>query len=676
MSTSDVPRISSDSIATPSANEPNSVEIENDQAPLWKYVTKLERVGKGGGNISYRCNFCQTIYKGSYYRVKSHLLKIKGCGVASCPKVTNANLLEMQQIVEEAELRVKQSLPRSVTLPTTIGSSSASASNLFGLDPKKRKGVSGAIERAFNMGAREQLDGEIARMFYTGGLSFHFARNPHYVNAFKSACSNPIPGYLPPGYNSLRTTLLQKEKANLVRLLDPIKAAWEIKGVSVCSDGWSDSQRRPLINIMAVSRLLVEAKFPHIFWTPCVVHTLNLALKNICSPSSHPKYDDVMEVCGWIPKVSSDAWFIKNFIMNHSMRLAMFNDHSKLKLLTVADTRFASTIVMLKRFKEIKQALQHMVISEKWDMYKEDDVEKARAVKEKLLNELFWLDIDYILDFTALIYEMVRITDTDKPCLHLVYEWWDSMIEKVKIAIFTKERRQLEDASRFFDVVHGILVDRWTKSSTPLHCLAHSLNLRYYSKQWLQEVPGRVPPHQDFEITRERKKCIERYFPNVTERRKVNEEFANFSMFLEDFAGSDSMDDRSFMPPEKWWGIHGSSIKTLQNIAFKLLWQPCSSSCCERNLSTYNFIHSMRRNKITPQRAEDLVFVHTSLRLLSRRSPTYNEGMKFHLRANIVALPIQESTMKNRLSNLLQGCSQNLKAILEFDDGTFLFHSH
>ncbi|KAK1586334.1 hypothetical protein Q3G72_001452 [Acer saccharum] len=110
--------------------------------------------------------------------------------------------------------------------------------------------------------------------------------------------------------------------------------------------------------------LLVESQFKHIFWTPRVVHTLNLALKSICSPSPHPRYDDIMEECGWIAKISSDVSFIKVFIMNHNMRLAMFNDHSKLKLLSVADTRFASTIVMLKRFKQIKQGLQQMVISE------------------------------------------------------------------------------------------------------------------------------------------------------------------------------------------------------------------------------------------------------------------------------------------------------------------------
>ncbi|XLR46801.1 hypothetical protein S83_031461, partial [Arachis hypogaea] len=28
--------------------------------------------------------------------------------------------------------------------------------------------------------------------------------------------------------------------------------------------------------------LLIEAKFSFVYWTPCVVHTLNLALKDIC----------------------------------------------------------------------------------------------------------------------------------------------------------------------------------------------------------------------------------------------------------------------------------------------------------------------------------------------------------------------------------------------------------
>ncbi|KAL3820010.1 hypothetical protein ACJIZ3_005915 [Penstemon smallii] len=32
--------------------------------------------------------------------------------------------------------------------------------------------------------------------------------------------------------------------------------------------------------------LLIEQTYPHIFWTPCVVHTLNLALKYICAANN------------------------------------------------------------------------------------------------------------------------------------------------------------------------------------------------------------------------------------------------------------------------------------------------------------------------------------------------------------------------------------------------------
>ncbi|KAH0987438.1 hypothetical protein GBA52_014615 [Prunus armeniaca] len=54
--------------------------------------------------------------------------------------------------------------------------------------------------------------------------------------------------------------------------------------------------------------------------------------------------------------------------------------------------------------------------------------------------------------------------------------------------------------------------------------------------------------------------------------------------------------------------------------------QPCLSSCCERNWSTYIFVHSLRRNKITPQRVKDLMFIHNNLRLLSRKMSIYKEG--------------------------------------------------
>ena len=183
-------------------------------------------------------------------------------------------------------------------------------------------------------------------------------------------------------------------------------------------DGWSDPQRRPLINFMTVNEsgpmflksintsdeikdkdfivrhmrdvimearpnnvvqiitdnatvckvvgTLIELEFPSIYWAPCVVHTLNLALKNIYATKNTEKNNVAYDQCFWISQIVDDAIFIKKFIVGHSMRISMFNRFNSLKLLSVAPTRFASTIVMLKRFKGLKKGLQEMVISDEW----------------------------------------------------------------------------------------------------------------------------------------------------------------------------------------------------------------------------------------------------------------------------------------------------------------------
>jgi len=102
------------------------------------------------------------------------------------------------------------------------------------------------------------------------------------------------------------------------------------------------------------------------------VHTLNLALKNICAAKNTKKNSVAYDQCFWISQIADNFTFIKKFIVGHSMRISMFNRFNSLKLFFVVPTRFASTIVMLKRF--LKKGLQEMVISDEWSSYKEDDM--------------------------------------------------------------------------------------------------------------------------------------------------------------------------------------------------------------------------------------------------------------------------------------------------------------
>ena len=135
---------------------------QDDNASLWRYVTKEAKLTKRRGNVVFQCNFCQQTYEGSYCRVKAHLLKLEGVGIASCTKVTNKKLVEMRKVVEEAKQRVKQSNPKQIPLPTSsveasnfgnsFTSDTASDVHYHGfatpsIDPKRRKGAIGSIER-------------------------------------------------------------------------------------------------------------------------------------------------------------------------------------------------------------------------------------------------------------------------------------------------------------------------------------------------------------------------------------------------------------------------------------------------------------------------------------------------------------------------------------------------
>ncbi|XP_066344412.1 uncharacterized protein [Miscanthus floridulus] len=258
-------------------------------------------------------------------------------------------------------------------------------------------------------------------------------------------------GYVISGYNRVREGLLKQERRHIETLLESTKSTWAEKGVTICSDGWSDPQRRPIINFIVVSDkapmflradncegqykskeyiaeklkgiieevgqhnvvqiitdnaanckgagLIIESEYDNIFLTPCVVHTLNLALKSICEPKIGNNPSDE-ELFAWgelefMYDVKTEAAMINNFIMNHGMRLSMFNEFSPLKLLSIVETRFASVVCMLKRFVEVKTTLQQMVISDKWSVYREvrDDspTPTAQIVKDLILSDV-WLD--------------------------------------------------------------------------------------------------------------------------------------------------------------------------------------------------------------------------------------------------------------------------------------------
>jgi hypothetical protein len=75
--------------------------------------------------------------------------------------------------------------------------------------------------------------------------------------------------------------------------------------------------------------------------------------------------------------------------------------------------------------------------------------------------------------------------------------------------------------------------------------------------------------------------------------------------------------------------MFGSQTPTLQRIAMKLLSQCASSSGCERNWSSFGFIHTKLRNKLGHNKLHKLVFVNYNLRLRIQRAGSTVEPSDF-----------------------------------------------
>ncbi|XLR56770.1 hypothetical protein S83_007442, partial [Arachis hypogaea] len=169
----------------------------------------------------------------------------------------------------------------------------------------------------------------------------HKIKNLYFVKIFSYAVNNYIDGYIPFGYNKLRTTLLEKEKQHVKKMLELTKNSWSGKGIKDKDYVAKKIREVGLSNVVQI----VADNMP-------VRKAAVLLLKDICAAKNKEKNNFVYEKCSLIIQIAEDASFIKkNFIVNHHIRLFIFNEFNLLKLFNVAPTRFASTIMLLKKFK-------------------------------------------------------------------------------------------------------------------------------------------------------------------------------------------------------------------------------------------------------------------------------------------------------------------------------------
>ena len=102
----------------------------------------------------------------------------------------------------------------------------------------------------------------------------------------------------------------------------------------------------------------------------------------------------------------------------------------------------------------------------------------------------------------------------------------------------------------------------------------------------------------DGEISQGRKEAFRRIYQDSALLAEVEDAFTEFSIGTGRFGGYDVIRDRGLKKPYSWWANHGATSPPLQQLAMRLLSRVTSSSCCERNWSTYGNLHNVKKSRL------------------------------------------------------------------------------
>lgn len=270
------------------------------------------------------------------------------------------------------------------------------------------------ISKFLDIGCRDDVDAKVFRFLYACDIPFNVLQSPYWHEMIEALQTAPQ-GYKSPEYDKARTVGLDKEKAKIYNALGLFTNAWNEYGVSIVSDGWTNVKGEPLINVLGVSATraiflsshdysdrfktdiniaepllrtlesigpynviqvitdnaanckaagaIIEDRYPNIFWSDCLVHTLNLFMHDIIKMKEHDYK--------WIGALYKKGKFMIRFITNHSNAHNIFRSHSRLQLLKIEKTRFASYYLTFRWLVKVREALASMVSSESWQILKE-----------------------------------------------------------------------------------------------------------------------------------------------------------------------------------------------------------------------------------------------------------------------------------------------------------------
>ncbi|KAK8626096.1 hypothetical protein V6N13_133748 [Hibiscus sabdariffa] len=264
----------------------------------------------------------------------------------------------------------------------------------------------------------------------------------------------------------------------------------------------------------------------------------------------------------WVGIVLEEAKRIARYIYSDAWILNMMRKFTGgRELMRPRITRSVENYLTLRSIVIQEDNLKHVFSHSEWISSIYSRRSDAQAIKSLVYLERFWKSAREAVSVTESLVKIVRIVDGDMPAMGYIYEG----IERAKAAFL--------NPSIFYNPNFKI-----------------DLRMRNGFQEAMLKMA--TTEKDKIEITKEHPVYI-------NAQGALGTDFAIMG--------------RTLNAPGDWWASYGYEVPTLQRVAIRILSQPCSFHWCRWNWSTFETIHTKKRNKPELEKLNDLVFVHCNL---------------------------------------------------------------
>nr|XP_043635943.1 uncharacterized protein LOC122607087 [Erigeron canadensis]XP_043635948.1 uncharacterized protein LOC122607087 [Erigeron canadensis] len=602
----------------------------------WEYAEKLD------GN-KVKCKFCLRVLNGGISRLKHHLSRLPSKGVNPCSKVKDDVTDRVRAIIaskddsKEVPLTKmrKRDEPRSpISMPTTRSLVTHEISS-----PITRFFPDVTLNTPSHASDQEDAERSVALFFFENKLDFSVTRSSSYQQMIDSVskCGNGFDGPTP---ETLKNKWLEIIKSEVNLQCKESEKEWSTTGCTIIVETWTDNKSRALINFLISSpsstffhksvdassyfkstKFLadlfdsviqdfgpdnivqiildntlnctsivnhISETYGTIFVSPCASQCLNAILKEFSN-------------IDWVNRCILQAQVISKFIYNQSSLLDMMKKFTAGEdIIKTGITKYVSHFLSLRSMLKQRSRLKHMFNSPEFTNNPAYANKSQGMTCIGLLDDNeFWRTVEECVAVSEPFLKVMREVSSGKPAVGLIYE----LMTKAKESIRTYYIMDDIKCKIFFDIVD----QKWQSHlHSPLHSAAAFLNPVI---QYNPETKFLGSIKEDFY------RVLEKLLPTPELRRDITNQILLFTRASGMFGCSLSKEAIDAVLPGIWWEQYGDAAPTLQRVAMRILSQVCSTTPLKKHWSTFQEIHSEKRNKINKETLNDIAFIHYNLKL-------------------------------------------------------------